>query len=78
MILLVRVAERPRERRPGFTASPRWVPAKGLAIDWLPDDAIELIDPRVVEAQGRRPGAADLHLAPARRAVRRRPVGGAK
>ncbi len=37
VILLVRVAERPRERRPGFTASPRWVPGEGLTIDWLPN-----------------------------------------
>jgi beta-1,2-mannobiose phosphorylase / 1,2-beta-oligomannan phosphorylase len=48
VILLVRVAERPRERRPGFTASPRWVPGEGLTIDWLPDDSIEVLDPRVV------------------------------
>jgi beta-1,2-mannobiose phosphorylase / 1,2-beta-oligomannan phosphorylase len=48
VILLVRVAERPRERRAGFTASPRWVPGEGLTIDWLPDDAIEVLDPRVV------------------------------
>jgi predicted GH43/DUF377 family glycosyl hydrolase len=48
VILLVRVAERPRERRPGFTASPRWQPGEGLTIDWLPDDAIEVLDPRVV------------------------------
>jgi predicted GH43/DUF377 family glycosyl hydrolase len=48
VILLARVAERPRERRPGFTASPRWVPGEGLTIDWLPDDAIEVLDPRVV------------------------------
>ena len=49
VILLVRVAERPRERRPGFTASPRWVPGEGLTIDWLPNDAIEVLDPRVVK-----------------------------
>jgi predicted GH43/DUF377 family glycosyl hydrolase len=48
VILLVRVAERPRERRAGFTASPRWVPGEGLTIDWLADDAIEVLDPRVV------------------------------
>src|SRR5439155_203651 len=48
VILLVRVAERPRERRPGFTALPRWVPGEGLTIDWLPDDAIQVLDPRVV------------------------------
>jgi predicted GH43/DUF377 family glycosyl hydrolase len=49
VVLLVRVAERPRERRLGFTASPRWVPGAGLTIDWLPDDAIQVLDPRVVK-----------------------------
>src|SRR5262249_19908544 len=49
VVLLVRVAERPRQRRPGYTASPRWVPGEGLTIDWLPDDAIEVLDPRVVK-----------------------------
>ena len=49
VVLLVRVAERPRERRPGFTASPRWVPGEDLAIDWLPDESIQVLDPRVVK-----------------------------
>src|SRR6516164_8493310 len=49
VVLLVRVAERPRERRPGFTASPRWVPGEGLTIDWLSDDSIQVLDPRVVK-----------------------------
>jgi beta-1,2-mannobiose phosphorylase / 1,2-beta-oligomannan phosphorylase len=49
VILLVRVAERPSERRAGFTALPRWCPGEGLVIDWLPDDALELVDPRVVK-----------------------------
>jgi predicted GH43/DUF377 family glycosyl hydrolase len=49
VVLLVRVAERPRERRPGMTALPRWIPGEGLAIDWLSDDAIEFVDPRVVK-----------------------------
>jgi predicted GH43/DUF377 family glycosyl hydrolase len=49
VVLLVRVAERPRQRRAGFTASPRWVPGEGLAIDWLPDDSIQVLDPRVVK-----------------------------
>src|SRR5262249_31054466 len=49
VVLLVRVAERPRERRAGFTASPRWVPGAGPAIDWLPDDSIQVLDPRVVK-----------------------------
>jgi predicted GH43/DUF377 family glycosyl hydrolase len=49
VVLLVRVAERPREHRPGMTALPRWSPGEGLAIDWLSDDAVELVDPRVVK-----------------------------
>ncbi len=51
VILLVRVAERPRERRVGFTPSPRWVPGAGLTIDWLPDDSIQVLDPRVVKGK---------------------------
>ncbi|MBV8554840.1 MAG: glycoside hydrolase family 130 protein, partial [Planctomycetaceae bacterium] len=48
VVLLVRVAERPRERRPGFTGLPRWDPAEGLTVDWVPDAEIDPIDPRVV------------------------------
>ncbi len=48
VILLVRVAERPRERRPGFTALPRWVPGQGPTVEWAPDADLEPIDPRVV------------------------------
>ena len=48
VVLLVRVAERPRERRPGFTGLPRWDPASGLTIDWVPDAELESVDPRVV------------------------------
>ena len=40
VVLLVRVAERPRERRPGFTGLPRWDPAGGLTIDWAARRAI--------------------------------------
>ena len=46
--LLVRVAERPRERRTGFTPLPRWEVGAGPVIDWLANDALEPIDPRVV------------------------------
>jgi beta-1,2-mannobiose phosphorylase / 1,2-beta-oligomannan phosphorylase len=49
VILLVRVAERPREVRAGHTALPRWSPGVGLEIDWLADDEIEVLDPRVVK-----------------------------
>jgi predicted GH43/DUF377 family glycosyl hydrolase len=48
VVLLVRVAERPRERRPGFTGLPRWDPAGGLTVDWVPEGELEPIDPRVV------------------------------
>src|SRR4051794_29690821 len=48
VVLLARVAERPRERRPGVTGLPRWDPDAGLTIDWVPDDELEPIDPRVV------------------------------
>ena len=48
VVLLVRVAERPRDRRPGFTALPRWIPGRGPAAEWVPDAELELIDPRVV------------------------------
>jgi predicted GH43/DUF377 family glycosyl hydrolase len=49
VILLVRVAERPRDRRAGFTALPRWDRDDGFVIDWMPDDEIDVIDPRVVK-----------------------------
>jgi len=48
VVLLVRVAERPRERRPGFVGLPRWDPAAGLTVDWVPDAEWEWVDPRVV------------------------------
>jgi predicted GH43/DUF377 family glycosyl hydrolase len=48
VVLLVRVAERPRERRVGFTGLPRWDPENGLTIDWVPDAELDPIDPRVV------------------------------
>jgi beta-1,2-mannobiose phosphorylase / 1,2-beta-oligomannan phosphorylase len=48
VVLLVRVAERPREQRPGFTGLPRWDPAIGLTFDWVPDAALDPVDPRVV------------------------------
>ena len=48
VVLLVRVAERPRERRPGFTGLPRWDPAGGLTVDWVPESELDPVDPRVV------------------------------
>jgi len=49
--LLVRVAERPRERREGFAGLPRWEPGAGLTIDWVPNDTVRFLDPRVVEVK---------------------------
>ena len=46
--MLVRVAERPHEKRPGFTGLPRWDAAEGLTIDWVPDAEWEPVDARVV------------------------------
>lgn len=51
VVLLVRIAERPRERRDGYTALPRCMPGKGLVIDWLANEDLNFIDPRVVEVK---------------------------
>jgi predicted GH43/DUF377 family glycosyl hydrolase len=48
VVLLVRVAERPKELRPEFTGLPRYDPDLGLTIDWVPDAEVEPLDPRVV------------------------------
>src|SRR5262245_20916817 len=48
IVLLVRVAERPREQRPGFTGLPRWDPVQGLTIDWVTNIELDRLDPRVV------------------------------
>jgi beta-1,2-mannobiose phosphorylase / 1,2-beta-oligomannan phosphorylase len=49
VILMVRVAERPSERRQGYTALPRWSPDEGLEIGWVADDEVDAVDPRVVK-----------------------------
>ena len=49
VILLVRVAERPRERREGYTALPRWQTGAGLTVDWIANDEIDFLDARVVQ-----------------------------
>jgi beta-1,2-mannobiose phosphorylase / 1,2-beta-oligomannan phosphorylase len=48
VVLLVRVAERPREQRPGWTALPRWASGEGLIVDWVRNEELEFLDPRVV------------------------------
>ena len=49
VLLLVRVAERPRETRPGFVGLPRFVPGGESVVDWVRCDELEFIDPRVVQ-----------------------------
>ncbi len=46
--IVVRVAEAVAERRDGHTALPRWHEG-GIVIDWLANDALRPVDPRVVE-----------------------------
>ena len=48
VILLVRVAERPRENRPGTPPCPAGAPTAKLAVDWVSDEEVEPVDPRVV------------------------------
>jgi len=48
VVLLVRVAERSRQRRQGWFALPRWDPARGPTVDWVDENAVETVDPRVV------------------------------
>ncbi len=49
VVILVRVAEAPRERRDGFIGLPRWEPHDGLTIDWISQEEYAPVDPRVVE-----------------------------
>jgi len=70
VILLVRVAERPRERRDGFTGLPRFDPDAGLTIDWVSNDEVEPVDPRVV--QQKRDGLIRLNFISHLRVVRSR------
>jgi predicted GH43/DUF377 family glycosyl hydrolase len=48
-IILARVAERPREQRPGWTAHPRWSPEQGFVVDWVENEHLSFRDTRVVE-----------------------------
>jgi len=47
-IILARVAERPRETRPGFTPHPFWSAEKGYTVDWIENERLAADDPRVV------------------------------
>jgi predicted GH43/DUF377 family glycosyl hydrolase len=47
VVLLVRIAECPQEQRDGFTGLPRWEAGR-VVTDWVADDRVEALDPRVV------------------------------
>ncbi|MCP4642338.1 MAG: glycosylase [bacterium] len=51
VVLLVRVAERLKETRDGYTALPRYEPGGGLVVDWMANDDLVFIDPRLVEVK---------------------------
>ena len=48
VVLMVRVAERPRDRREGFTGLPRWDLEEGPVVDWIADEKLDPIDPRML------------------------------
>lgn len=52
VILVVRVAERPREERPGMTGLPRWDLDRGPVVDWVEDEQLDPVDPRMVRMKG--------------------------
>ncbi len=47
VLLLVRVAEWPKERRPGYRAFPRWKAGSGVVIDWHREEDHTMVDARV-------------------------------
>lgn len=49
VVILARVAERPREQRAGYVALPYWKPGEGVVIDWVAHEDVDLLDPRVVQ-----------------------------
>lgn len=51
IVMLVRVAERPRARRDGHIGLPRWDSELGLTVDWVAESGVDWIDPRVVRVR---------------------------
>jgi len=49
VVLLARIAERPRESRIGFVALPRFTNGSEIVVDWVRRDEVEYVDPRVVQ-----------------------------
>ncbi len=48
LMMLARVAERPSERRPGWSALPRWTAPGVAVVDWVRDQDLRKADARVV------------------------------
>lgn len=48
VVLLVRVAERPRATRDGWVASPRYSPEGEIVTDWIDEERVTRNDPRMV------------------------------
>ncbi|MCS7467034.1 glycoside hydrolase family 130 protein [Stieleria sp. ICT_E10.1] len=51
VVMLVRVAERPNEKRSGWSGLPRWDPSGDCVIDWVGEADFVPIDPRVVQTK---------------------------
>ncbi len=51
VVMLVRVAETPIEKRRGLTALPRWSLHGECVIDWTPADDLLAVDPRVIRTK---------------------------
>lgn len=51
IVILARIAERPLEKRSGFTDLPRWTTAGNYVVDWVADADLQPIDPRVVKTK---------------------------
>jgi len=49
VVLMTRVAERPKERRAGFSGLPRWEPGAGVVVDWVADEELVPLDARIVQ-----------------------------
>lgn len=51
VVLLVRVSEQLLEKRDGFTALPRYGLGGELLVDWVANDGLTFLDPRVVQVK---------------------------
>ena len=49
VLMLARVAEKPLAQRAGFQGLPRWDPNGDCVVDWICDDDLLAVDPRVVQ-----------------------------